>query len=109
MRRPAQRSVAMAHGPGWAVSPGTTPRVRASEPPRKPVPRFLLHLDVEFVGRVVQTAAELLGDARLGVARGELGEAPADAVEVEESVLRAVDHEEGGGDRQGGDVGVIEV
>src|SRR5258705_13002539 len=59
--------------------------------PGQPGPRFRLHLRVELVGRVVETRAHVLGDARLGVARGELVEAGADAREIEQRIPAAVD------------------
>src|SRR4051812_18984068 len=39
-----------------------------SNPLPQPLPRLLLHLRVELVGRVVEPGAELLGHARLGIA-----------------------------------------
>ena len=66
---------------------GTSNRGSAPEPASQPVPGLGLHLGVELVRRVVEPAAELLGDARLRVAGGELVEARPDPVEVEQAVL----------------------
>src|SRR5438477_11547974 len=85
------------------------PQRIASQPAPEPLPRLSLHLGVEFVRGVVKPRAALLRRAGLPITRIELVEAGAPAVEVEESVLGAVDHQQGAWHRLRGDVRIIQI
>src|SRR5262245_54595781 len=67
---------------------------RSSAGPQRapqPLPRLLLHLEIELVRGVEETAALTVGDAGLGVAARDLVEGRLDALERKQAVLRSVD------------------
>src|SRR5213593_2929823 len=78
-------------------------------PTLEPRPRFLLHLQVEFVRGIIEAAFLALGCLRFRVAAPDFLECGPDSFGSEQTVLRSVDHKHGARSDQGRQIRHIEV